>query len=120
MEAVVIGWILLSLIIASYGRKRKIGFGVALLACLLLSPVIGGIIIALSDNESDNLNKLKISFDAGVIDKEEYQKRVRSIAPSERDIEEDKENMRNGCLITIGLAIIGYSIYALVNWLEKF
>lgn len=47
-------WIILSFVIASAGSSRKIGFGWALFCCLLFSPLIGAIIIILSDKKSDS------------------------------------------------------------------
>lgn len=47
-------WIVLSFVIASYGDKRKIGFGVALLVCLFLSPLIGFVCVALSERKNSN------------------------------------------------------------------
>ena len=38
----------LCFLVASFGSKRKIGFGWSLFLCLFLSPIIGGIITFLS------------------------------------------------------------------------
>ena len=52
-------WLISSFVIASYGANRKIGFGLALIACLFLSPLIGAICVALSErnNNNDKTNK---------------------------------------------------------------
>lgn len=51
-------WLIASFVIASYGANRKIGFGLALIACLFLSPLIGAICVALSErNNNDKSNK---------------------------------------------------------------
>ena len=81
--------------------KEKEGYTGALLLSLIFSPLIGAIIVALSPSETDELNKIKISYEAGIIDKDEYQKQVRTIIPTKEDKEEDSENMRNGCIVTI-------------------
>lgn len=47
-------WIVVSFIIASYGGNRRIGFFVSLLVCLLLSPLIGFICVALSERTNRN------------------------------------------------------------------
>jgi len=57
-------WIILAFIIASYGGQRKIGFTVALLVSLILSPLIGFMCVILSErknkdnrhNDSSNQN----------------------------------------------------------------
>lgn len=46
-------WIVISVIIASYGEKRKIGFTLALLVSLIFSPLIGFICVALSERKSN-------------------------------------------------------------------
>lgn len=38
----------ISYLIAKSGEKRKIGFGLSLVLCLFLSPLLGGIITMLS------------------------------------------------------------------------
>jgi len=53
-------WIGLSLMIASFGDSRKIGFWGGFFACLLLSPVIGAIFIAASDKKEDIATKKRI------------------------------------------------------------
>lgn len=53
-----ITWILLSFLVAFFGSSRKIGFGVALLVSLLLSPLIGFICLILSkDKQTDAVEK---------------------------------------------------------------
>lgn len=42
-------WIILAILVGTLGNKRKIGFGWAVFWSLLLSPVIGFIIVLLSD-----------------------------------------------------------------------
>jgi len=54
--------VIASIIIASYGGKRKIGFGVALAVSLLLSPLIGFICVALSQR-IDTTPKNQSGFD---------------------------------------------------------
>jgi membrane protease YdiL (CAAX protease family) len=44
-------WIVLCFIIGHYGSKRKIGGTLAFLAAFLLSPLIGFIVVALSDKK---------------------------------------------------------------------
>ncbi len=51
-------WIIVAFIIASYGGQRKIGFIVALLVSLILSPLIGFMCVVLSErkNKGDGHN----------------------------------------------------------------
>jgi len=51
-------WIIIAFIIASYGGQRKIGFIVALLVSLILSPLIGFMCVVLSErkNKDDGNN----------------------------------------------------------------
>lgn len=51
---ITITWIIVSIIIASYGEKRKIGFMLALLVSLVFSPLIGIICVALSERKSND------------------------------------------------------------------
>lgn len=46
-----IAWILLSLLIGLVGKDRKIGYGMTVLWCVLLSPIIGLIIALLSPSK---------------------------------------------------------------------
>ena len=48
MEGIIIGWVIAAFIVASFGSDREIGFGSALILCLVLSPLIGAIFIATS------------------------------------------------------------------------
>lgn len=48
----IIVWILLSIVIAIEGKNRRIGFWWGLIACLLLSPLIGLIIVLLSEKKT--------------------------------------------------------------------
>lgn len=108
MESIIIIWIILSILIAALGRKRKIGFGRALLICILLSPLIGLIFVLVSEKHSESLMKLKIAHDAGSISDEEYNKAVRKIKPNK----EDRNDMIIGFFV---LAIIALIIYLLVR-----
>lgn len=103
-------WILLSLFIASLGRNRKIGFGRALLICLILSPLIGLIFVLISEKHSESLLKLKIGHDSGSLTEEEYNKEVRKIVPNK----EDKKNMWIGWG---ALAVAGLIVYLIVRFL---
>ena len=53
-------WVILSFIIASFGSGRNIGFGGALICCLLFSPLIG----ALSDRKTNKTSSTKKYIDA--------------------------------------------------------
>lgn len=50
----IVVWIIVSFIIASYGGQRKIGFVVALLVSLILSPLIGFMCVALSERKNND------------------------------------------------------------------
>lgn len=54
---IILFWIIISFVLAIYGGKRKIGFGVSLLVSLLLSPLIGFICVALSERIQNNKAK---------------------------------------------------------------
>jgi hypothetical protein len=97
----VIVWIALSIIFASFGSKRGIEFKRAFLVCLILSPLIGLILIliSVSGKRSDTLMKQKIiHYTRGLTD-EEHNKAVRKIVPSK---EENKKE------------IIGYVVFAII------
>ena len=46
-------WIVLSLIVGAYGGQRNIGFGGALILSLILSPLVGFIIAAVSQRKTE-------------------------------------------------------------------
>ena len=48
-------WIILAVLVALLGEKRKLGFGWSLFWSILLSPVIGLIIVLLSDEKGKGL-----------------------------------------------------------------
>ena len=97
MTGLVILWIVLSILFASLGRNRKIGFVRAFLICILLSPLIGLIVVLISEKHSESLMKYKIAHDSGSLSKDEYDRKVRKIVPNK----EDKNNM------LIGYAVVG-------------
>lgn len=109
MAGIVILWIILSILFASLGRNRKIGFGRAFLICILLSPLIGLIVVLISEKHAESLMKLKIAHDSGSLSKEEYNKEVRKIVPNK----EDKQNMLIGYTI---VAVIGLIIYLIIRF----
>ena len=47
-------WILFSVLIGLIGKGKKIGFGLSFLWSILLSPLIGLIIVLVSDNKNAN------------------------------------------------------------------
>lgn len=49
---IILFWLIFSIIVGVIGSNRKIGFGLALLASLVLSPVIGLIITLVSESNS--------------------------------------------------------------------
>lgn len=53
MESVFIGWAIFALLVAFLGSDRKIGFGMALLWSVLLSPLIGLIIVLTSPSNNE-------------------------------------------------------------------
>lgn len=109
MTGIVILWIILSILFASFGRNRKIGFGRAFLICILLSPLIGLIVVLISEKHSESLIILKIAHDSGSLSKEEYDKKVRKIVPNK----EDKQNMLIGYAI---VGVIGLVIYLIIRF----
>lgn len=60
-------WIIFALIVASMGEKRKIGFAMALLLSILLSPLIGFIIVLSSDkiSMSTEIHKFQTHLELG-------------------------------------------------------
>lgn len=107
MAGVVILWIFLSILIASFGRSRKIGFGRALLICIFLSPLIGLVFVLISEKHSESLMKLKISHDSGSLTKEDYEREVRRIVPNK----EDKQNMLIGYVVVSAFGLILYLVF---------
>ena len=82
-------WLVLTIIVVNLGSNRKIGGGLAFLLCFLTTPIIGLIVVALSDkkvqnsessseyNESiigiaDELTKLSKLKDDGIINEDEF------------------------------------------------
>ncbi len=110
MALIVTIWIILSFLVASFGKNRKIGFAQALLACLLLSPLIGLIIVLISEKHSETLMKLKIAHDSGALSDKDYEKEVRRIKPNK----EDKQNMLIGYAIVAGIMLAIYLIIKFV------
>jgi hypothetical protein len=106
MTIIIILWIVLSMLFASFGRSRKIGFGRSFLICIILSPLVGLIVVLLSEKHSDSLLKLKFAYDSGCLTKEEYNKEVRKIVPNS----EDKQNMLIGYSIVFAVGLIIYLI----------
>lgn len=53
-------WFILSLIVASAGDSRVIGFWAALFLSLFLSPLVGFIVVLLSERKSDIAHKRKM------------------------------------------------------------
>lgn len=104
MTGIIILWLILSVLFASLGRNRKIGFVKTLIICLLLSPIIGLIFVLLSEKEVETLMKLKIEHDSGTITKEEYATKVREISPNT----EDKADAKIGYLIIAAIILIIY------------
>ncbi|MDD3050273.1 MAG: hypothetical protein PHR06_03935, partial [Candidatus Cloacimonetes bacterium] len=49
----IIGWLVLSFIVATIGRDRKIGYGNTLILSLLLSPIIGALFAIASQRNSE-------------------------------------------------------------------
>lgn len=57
-----IAWIVLSLLVAQAGSKRKIGFNTSLLLSVLLSPLVGLIAVFLSERQNSvSLNTMSIT-----------------------------------------------------------
>jgi hypothetical protein len=52
MEGIIIGWVIAAFIVASFGSDREIGFGTALVLCIVLSPLIGAIFVATSKKKN--------------------------------------------------------------------
>lgn len=69
-QMIFFGWIALSFVVAWFGDDRRIGFGGALVLSLLLSPLIGAIIVLLSERKSD------IAYREQVIDSTKRQEDV--------------------------------------------
>jgi hypothetical protein len=100
-------WLILSFLFASAGSSRQIGYFRALLACLLLSPLIGLIIILLSEKNINRLNQIKIMYEAKAISAEDYERMVREILPNE----EDKKDLRTGWIFFIVIILILYFVF---------
>ena len=47
-------WFVLTIIVTNLGSNRKIGGGLAFLLCFLTTPIIGLIVVALSEKKEDN------------------------------------------------------------------
>lgn len=76
---VFIFWIIFSFVVATIGSSRQVGFGLALLASLFLSPLIGLIIVLVSQSKDEeqykkelinSINKSKNGVDSTAIQEE--------------------------------------------------
>lgn len=103
---IILLWLILSIFVSSLSKSRRISFITSLLICLIFSPLIGILVILLSKKKSEMLNDLKVQFDSGSINEEEYNKEVRKIKPNK----EDRNNMMLGYGIVIGVGLIIYLI----------
>lgn len=95
------------MIIAFFGRNRKIGFRKAFLVSLLLSPLIGLIAVIVSETREELLIRLKISYDSGNLTREEYDSKVGKLSPTK----EDKVNEVTGYAVVFGIIVIIYVLY---------
>lgn len=85
---IIVGWIFFSIIVGALGNDRECGFFWAMICSLFLSPIVGLIYVALSENKSDIAHKNKIDSSIkmgnikqavqllkdGMITKEEFEK----------------------------------------------
>jgi predicted PurR-regulated permease PerM len=104
-------WVVLSFIIASYGKSRKIGFLLALIVSLILSPLVGAIVVLLSEKSSETMMKLKISRDANLISEEEYQKELKKLVPNQQD----QADANRGYLAIAAIIILFIIVIRCVN-----
>ncbi len=85
METYILFWFILALTVGFIGKNRKIGFGMAFLWSLILSPFIGLIIVLLSKacNSYDENNKYNFYLEEGK--KFEYKKNINAAIDSYMD-----------------------------------
>jgi hypothetical protein len=118
MIIAVIIYIVFTFIVASAGRNRRIGYGGAFLVSLLLSPLIGAIVVLLSEKHSDTLTKLKIAHESGGLTASEYKEEVRKIVPSVKDPKQrkqDSEDLKNGFFVVVAIAFVVF----MIRWIIK-
>lgn len=101
---VIILWIVFAFIVASYGKKRKIGFFMALIVSVIFSPLVGVIVVLLSEKNTETIQTLKISREANLISEEEYQRSLRKLIPSAQ--EESDTKMGFAAIIGVVLLIV--------------
>ena len=53
-------WLVLSIVVAANGDSRAIGFWMALLASILLSPLVGFMVVLLSERNSEIEHRQKV------------------------------------------------------------
>ena len=88
-------WIGLALGVGFIGQNKKIGFGWSLFWSLLLSPLIGIIIVMLSD--SPQVHTYKIHQEKGKKEeyKENYEKAIEHYKDALYHLENDYESLKN-------------------------
>ena len=106
----IILWIVFSFIVGSLGKNKNIGFGYAFIISLLFSPLIGLIFVLFSANKT-NLTDLKIAHEAGVINDDEYKKKIRKVIPTQQD----KEDTKKGYIVVGVIILIAIIIWQIVK-----
>lgn len=77
MEALyILIWIALSFLVGYIGQDRKIGFGLALMISLVLSPAVGLVVVLLSEKNSANKNIHEFTEHLELAKKAEYKEQV--------------------------------------------
>ncbi|MCO5238286.1 MAG: hypothetical protein M9933_18675 [Chitinophagaceae bacterium] len=77
MEALyILIWIALSFLVGYIGQDRKIGFGLALMISLVLSPAVGLVVVLLSEKNSANKNIHEFTKHLELAKKAEYKEQV--------------------------------------------
>lgn len=65
-------WIILAILVGILGKDRKIGFGLSFFLSIILSPLIGLIIVLISDKSKKVIKKQKYKEFKELAEKEEY------------------------------------------------
>ncbi|WP_157198389.1 hypothetical protein [Mariniradius saccharolyticus] len=84
---------------------------VALIVSMIFSPLIGAIVVSLSEKNTETAMKLKISRDANLITEDEYQNSLRKLIPNQKD----QADTNRGYLAIAAIIVLLFILIRCVN-----
>ena len=76
MEIIFVLWIGLALLVGVVGKNRKIGFGMAFISAIILSPIFGIVIALLSKTKKEIEEEYKFKTDLELAKKAEFKGQI--------------------------------------------